>query len=442
MRFAIVVVAHSAYLSLLPEAVGSIDSQSIPFDEKVLVTDGCNAPDWLQGWKTIRVDAGNPNPCRNAGLDSVTSDWVVFFDADNIMHQDYSRVIRNKARYVDDGVAMLYPNLYYFGSTEKMVPAPDWDEDSVVERNIYDTSSAWRRSALNSDRWADDSLCHDDWGLALRLMRRGWRGERLMTHVNMRDHSFGGSRRSVSGWRNEDGKRAEMLWRIRTLGVCVLISRPANIDKVFDQLEWLELPDQKSLYILDNTGDAQAFDAINERARRLIGWDSVTLTRSGKPTDEIRHIEEKHQARLENIAQLTQKLWSRVTEDLLLSIDDDCFARNADAVRKLHYHLRPKHASVAGAAYMSKRSLGNLVATYGKDSYGRPIAGDFNKVDEVGGVGAGFTLYLRPDLKWAYPIRRFSKNGNEAGHDYNICYLLRKRGKKVILDGTVEVEHE
>ena len=52
---------------MLPEAIGSIDGQSVPFDEKVLVCDKFDPPN-LRDWKTIRVDAGNPNPARNAGL--------------------------------------------------------------------------------------------------------------------------------------------------------------------------------------------------------------------------------------------------------------------------------------------------------------------------------------------------------------------------------------
>ena len=89
---------------MLPEAIGSIDGQSVPFDEKILVCDNCDPPATLHGWKTIRVDAGNPNPARNAGLDATSGEWVVFFDADNLMHSDYAAVCRRRASHAPEGV--------------------------------------------------------------------------------------------------------------------------------------------------------------------------------------------------------------------------------------------------------------------------------------------------------------------------------------------------
>lgn len=444
MKIAIVLICHEGYLPFLKEAIGSIDGQSVPFDQKILVTDTADAPDWVRGWDVIRKDAQNPNPCRNAGLDKAIdggADWVVFWDADNTMHRDYQTCVRWKAKNADGNVAVLFPNLYYFGGIEKVVSPPDWSEDSVSTVNCWDTSSAWRVEALKKHRWDEGSLCHDDWSLALRLMRDGWRGDRLNTHVNVRHHNVGGQRRSVAGWENKGNRRAEMLWRIRTLAVCTVFSRPENIDAYFKQLETLDLPELKSLYILDNSGDAKCHEMLAERMAALQGWEAVTLMKDGVPMPEVRDDPEAHLRRLENIADKTNALWMRVREDLILSIDDDCFAVTPDAVRKLHYHLRPKAASVAGAAYKSKRAPGSLVATFGATSYGKPIGEDFDKVANVGGVGAGFTLYLRAALRHAMPVRMFNNGGLQAGHDYNVCYQIRQKGGTVTLDATVKVDH-
>lgn len=441
MRIAVVVTCHEGYLPFLQEAVGSIDGQNVPFDQKILVLDGCEEPEWLRGWEVIKRTDNNPNPGRNAGLDQANAEWVVFWDADNVMHRDYNSCIRWKASNSAGNVAVLFPNLFYFGGIDKMVSPPDWSEDTVSTFNCWDTSSAWRREAIIRHRWDEQSLCHDDWSLALRLMRDGWRGERLNTHVNMRHHHTGGQRRSVAGWANQEGRREKMLWRIRTMAVCTVFSRPDNIDRYFEQLETLELPKQKSLYILDNSGDASCYAKLVDKVSKLVGWDAVTIMRHGAPLPEVRDNPGQHQLRLENIAEITNRLWSRVKEDILLSIDDDVFAVEKDAVKKLHYHLRPKNAVVAGAAYKSKRAKGALVATFGKDSYGNPIGEEFDKVAFVGGVGAGFTLYLRSALKHAFPIRMFEKAGLRAGHDYNICYQLRQAGQQVVLDATVKAEH-
>ena len=442
MRLAVVLVCHDAYLPLLSEAVGAIDGQGVPFDQKILITDSCDAPDWLVGWETIRLDAANPNPCRNLGLDTVVADWVVFWDADNVMHRDYASHVRWKAKRVDDGVAVLFPNLHYFGGIEKMVSPPDWSEDSVSITNCWDTSSAWRKSALDQCRWDDESLCHDDWGLALKLMREGWRGERLNTHVNMRHHNVGGSeRRSIEGWENVDNRRAEMLWKIRSMGVCTVFSREENMDRYFKQLETLDLPPLRSLYILNNTGSDECHKRLLAHTAALEGWQSITLIKQGAPVPANREIDKEHHLRLKNISVLTNLLWRRVTEDILFSIDDDCFAVEPDAAKKLHYHLRTKESAVSGAGYKSKKARNSLVATYGLNSYGAPIKDDFDKVALVGSVGAGFTMYLRAKLKYAFPVRPFDKNANFAGHDFNICYLLRQKGETVTLDATVKVDH-
>lgn len=442
MKIAIVLICHEGYLPFLKEAIGSIDGQSVPFGQKILVIDTADAPDWVRGWDVIRKDAQNPNPCRNAGLDKAAdADWIVFWDADNTMHRDYHSCVRWKAKNADANVGVLFPNLYYFGGIEKVVSPPDWSEDSVSTTNCWDTSSAWRREAIAKQRWDEGSLCHDDWSLALRLMRDGWVGDRLNTHVNVRHHHTGGQRRSVAGWANLDKRREQMLWKIRTLAVCTVFSRPENVDAYFKQLETLELPERKSLYILDNSGDERCHATLATRMAALEGWESVTLMKDGTPMPEIRDDEKQHQRRLENIAEKTNKLWTRVREDILLSIDDDCFAVEPDAVKRMHYELRPKASAVVGAAYKSKRAKGALVATFGNDSYGRPIAEDFAKVAQVGGVGAGFTMYLRASLRHAFPIRMFDQGGKRAGHDYNVCYLIRQKGGSITLDATVKVDH-
>lgn len=439
MKLSIVLIAHGAYATMLPEAIGSIDGQSVPFDEKVLVCDKFDPPN-LRDWKTIRVDAGNPNPARNAGLDATTGEWVVFFDADNLMHSDYAAVCRRRAERAPESVAFLYPTIRYFGKADRLVCPPDFSADDVSLRNAYDTSSCWRVSALRDERWDEESLCHDDWGLVLRLIRQGWRGDRLMTHVDMREHDVG-VRRSVAGWRNDDDRRAKMLWKIRSMGVASLISRPEMFDRWCRQLETLDLPPVRSLYVLDNTNDDAFHAELVDRLSRMKGWESITLVRDEVGSDEVREIDELHQDRLRNIARLTNKLWKCVKEDILLSIDDDVFAESPDAVRKLHYHLRPQGAAVAGAAYRSKKVSDCLVATYGKESYGSPITAKHDKVSDVAAVGAGFTLYLRPALtRECFPIRKFKKS-TEAGHDYHVCYLLRRAGYRIILDGEVRADH-
>lgn len=440
VKLAIAVVCHAAYLPLLPEAIGSVESQTSRFDELVLVLDGCDSPSWVEnsGWKVVCLNAGNPNPCRNAAIDATDSEWIIFWDADNLMHSEYAATARRRICEVGEGVAFIYPNLHYFGKRRKIVCPPDYDEHSVTERNCYDTSAAWRREALDMERWDNDSLCHDDWSLVLRLKQRGWSGARMLTHIDMREHDLG--RRSISGLHNEDNKRAEMLWKIRSMGVCSLVSRPERVKPLMQQLQFLNLPEKRSLYLLDNMHEESASRDLWNAAMSLDGWQSKTILKQGKPTKERRERGDAGDNRLKHIASLTQDLWSRVSEDILFSIDDDCESRDEDAVRKLHYHVRPKEFSVAGAAYNSKRANGCLVATFSKDQYGTAIPQDYDKFSEVAAVGAGFTLYVRSHLREAFPIRPFIKNGF-AGHDYNVCHALRRNGKKVALDATVRVDH-
>ena len=438
MKLAVVLIAHSAYTSFLPESVGSVDAQSVPFDEKILVTDNCDAPDFVQGWKTLRVDANNPNPARNAGLALVKSDWVVFFDADNVMHTEYCATARRRIASAHPSVGFIYPTLAYFGKKPRIVAPPVFSEGEVSSRNCFDTCSAWRVEALNDERWDQSSLCHDDWGLVLRLTRHGWRGEQMLTHVNMREHDVA-KRRSAACLDNDGNCRADMLWKIRSMGVASLISRPERFDGYVSQLKRLELPPTRSLYVLDNTGDGDFHKHMVETLSGLDGWGSLTIIRDGEPVAEDRSGGDE--GRLRHIANLTNKLWSRVREDILFSLDDDCIAKESDAVRRLHYHLRPRNASCVGAAYESKRVPGHLVATFNRDQYGTSIPRNHKEVSEVGAVGAGFTLYVTHHIREsAFPVRPFKK-GTFSGHDYNVGHLLNKSGHNVVLDATVRVDH-
>ena len=231
----------------------------------------------------------------------------MFFDADNLMHSDYAAVRRRRAERAPESVAFLYPTIRYFGKADRWVCPPDFScrRCLAAKRIRYIILLAGVR--FRDERWDEESLCHDDWGLVLRLMRQGWRGDRLMTHVDMREHDVG-VRRSVAGWRNDDDRRAKMLWKIRSMGVASLISRPEMFDRWCHQIETLDLPPVRSLYVLDNTIDDAFHTKFVDRLSRMKGWESITLVRDEVGSDEVREIDELHQDRLSNIARLTNKL--------------------------------------------------------------------------------------------------------------------------------------
>lgn len=443
----VVLICHEKYLPILQKTIESIDRQTKPFVKKILSLDGCmyRAP---AGWTILSNDYKHPNLVRNAGLNEVNTEWVIFWDADNFMPVNYHAEMSVQIQQVDYNVAFLYPSIIYVDKDQKMLwqySPPEWEYWLSREKTFIDTSGAWRTFALQTvGGWSKDTIACDDYEMATRLTRNNWVGKKSKVYTQITLHS--GSQRSQSNKLNNP------FWNIWSLGIITLWGdRTEVISEVIDWYKNTDIPKNTSIYWVNNTNDPIKTKVLSDAAIELKSkYKYVTLIEGGPPYSiakgESYHTWKRHQ----HVANLYNDVLSRANDDLILFVEDDNIPPY-DGLRKLHNELIPsKHmpetVGYVGGAYRARTTPQYVCGATSKVGWSGVL--DFDSLPKVpmqiGVMGGGFTLYRNSALKKAMPVMCTKDETGRLIHgwDGNLGIKLNELGYKLILHGGVRVQHK
>lgn len=445
----VVVMVHEAYLKFLPECIESIDKQTVPATQKVLVCDGCEPPEVLpSGWKVVRGQWGNPNPGRNQGYRQLKCDWAVFFDADNIMPSTYLERMQAAIACSHSGIGFIYPDLDYRDETlkpKRMIRCHAWDHGWARTITTFDTSAAWRCSALDMVGGFNENIrCYDDYSLVMELSRLGWAGQNLGFAVIIREHDAL-LRRSTIGHLLNDGRSEDAMWQSRSLGIVTLFAgREALLEKWTNFISRAELPPKTALYVLDN-GNSKSFSRKLDRHLKDVTsrFTHVTVCKieAKREKDDMNAWFEWN--RHQHIATLYNHILPRVYEDLVLILEDDV-EPPLDAIKKLAKGIMPNSGvGATGGVYRSGSHPYNVCAALAKDHWSQVPLFDSLPPEtiDVGFIGAGCTIYNNHALKQCLPVTASHFSGHPTGWDGYLSYLLRQNGYTVHLRGDIRCEH-
>ncbi len=446
---AIVLTCHGQYLQYLQAAVESIDRQIPQPEEKVAVFDGCAAPQWLRArpsWRIIQGNWANPNPARNVGLRQTRAEWIIWFDADDIMPDGYIAAMRQAISTVPRTVGIIYPDLYYVDQTLRLLysrPMPEYDYWRLRRGNYIDTSSAWRRQAVEqAGGWDEDLPVLQDYTLALRITRLGWHGKKLQAPAVLK-RRHGENR--LQWEKEQQGLWREVLWQVRSMAVVTLhAGRWACLDEWIEWLRTAELPPERALYVVDNSGSREFGAAL----RRLIwdeleGWRHIDIATVGsiyKPRPGERYDDLRRHA---HVANLYAGVLPRVAEDVVLLLEDDVVPP-VDAARRLHRYFGPdSDVAAVGAAYPSPTCPQMACAARGRDYWHDMPRWDElgQRASEVGFVSGGCTLWANWALRECLPTYADLEDGKLWGWETHLCREARERGYRILLDEGVRCRH-
>ncbi len=443
---AVVVTCHEPYLKWLPEALASIDRQRTTASDRIVVFDGCAAPALPGSWRAVTGEWHHPSKARNAGLATTTSQWIVFWDADNIMMEGYLNAMSDAIARCEPDVAILYPDMCV--TDEHLRPrtywrARDWDYWEMRAQNYVDTASVWRRDALEmAGGWCETIFGFEDHALALCITELGWKASHCPEAVIIkREHE------EMRYWEHHGSDQVlNDLWKMRSLGIVTLLAgREETFDNWRDFLLEADLPPRTSLYAVDNSGNPSFASRLFQTCRRIAderGFLHLDMARDdgrynpaeGRPyLDRGRHL---------HVARLYASALPRVREDLILTLEDD-MSPPLDAVRRLVdvIGFRPwGNVGVAAAAYSLPLDQSKVCAGYGRDGWDPSVTwGDLDdSAIDVGCVGGGCAVWAN----WA--VRRFPIHlrwEDELGWDAVLSRELLRRGYSVRLHGGVRCAH-
>lgn len=444
---AVIVTCHEPYFAWLSDALESVDRQLPGPAERVVVFDGCAPPGFVpSAWQRLTGRWSDPAGARDAGLRATTAPWLVFLDADNALPHGYLSAAQRAIERAGRQVAIVYPDIQYtdYALTPRSVwSMPACDYWSLRQQNCVDTSSVWRREAIEIvGGWPHGEFL-EDYILALLVTAGGWKAVPLEgPPVLMREHDNG--RRSAA--RRRTGPLLTHLWRARSLGIVSLLAgRTSTFDRWRRFILTAELPPRTSLYVVDNSGDRsfsrRAYDAaMSIAAERKL--DHLDFAVSGKPHPPHTHEDYLTKRRHLHVAQLYATALPRVTEDLVFTLEDDV-EPPPDAIRKLGEDIGyPSRGNIGavGAAYPSPTYPEHVCAAPGWDGWTGSISWRAlpDVPLDVGCVGGGATMWANWALReCAVHIQWELK----LGWDGVLCAALRQRGYRVRLHGGVRCEH-
>jgi len=245
-----------------------------------------------------------------------------------------------------------------------------------------------------------------------------------------------------------EGALLNELWSARSLAVVSLL---AGRDETF--LSWAnfllraELPPRTSLYVVDNSGRPEftrkAFDVCQMIAaeRSLTHLDFSTVGRHYEAElDEGYFVKSRHL----HIARLYAGVMPRVTEDVLLTLEDD-IEPPPDAIRELGKELIDRSrgdTAVVGAAYHMPHNEREVCAGEGDGGNGWGSSPHWQHLPlwphEVACVGGGCTVWANRALR-RVPVH--VRWGQLLGWDGVLCLELKRRGHRVVLHGGVRCRH-
>lgn len=170
----------------LDQAVRSaLRSSRLP-RELVIVDDGSTdavTRGKLQAWESrpgvrvLRTRNQGLAAARNAGAAATSGDYLVFLDADDLLHADY---LEKAGRALDANpeVGFVTPWIRRFGEDSRSWAPPLFEFPLALHQNLAGTGSMVRREAFRQAGGFKERLrvCYEDWEFWISVAEMGWAG--------------------------------------------------------------------------------------------------------------------------------------------------------------------------------------------------------------------------------------------------------------------------
>ncbi len=170
-----VVIPAYNYQQYVAEAIESVLKQTLLPDEIIVIDDGSTDKtlEVINKYKDDVTVVTQKNSgvikTKNRGLDMATSDWIIFFDADDILDKTYLQTLSKEARLHHADV--VYTAMEFIGAESGIFTSRHYSKSSLMKGNYVHNSALIRRALLLQTGGYKQALHfgYEDWELYLGL---------------------------------------------------------------------------------------------------------------------------------------------------------------------------------------------------------------------------------------------------------------------------------
>lgn len=452
-QFTVVIPCHN-YGRYLPEALASLKASTLQPVRVIIVDDSSDQPIVLSDLlpnqfafklEVRRVEYRSQHKSCAHGFETVTTRFVVFLDADDMVHPEYFQ--SSLSIFESDGnTACVFPPLEAFGDqsgpAHGMELAPDYLTIADIEsRNwcpagsIYRTNILLQTLAMETGRVKGCGT--NDWITARSVLRAGpWNARKSPVPMYYRIHQG----QMHAG--NDFGKY-ELQANLAKEVVTIVILFSGRWDAWNKVREWIATQctwpkDQLRLLIINTThAPLSANDLwLGEWHGAALQIERVDLGFPGLADRERRGEAFIQQQVDAAVAGGYNRAFQMLTGEWFLSLEDDVVPEAPDTIERLMKHVRPRVAAIS-ATY--KHRYEDVAVAFGppsKELPMMPLAG--TGVRRV--VGSGFGCLLARRSVFA-AIGLSGDDCRSTFYDVNAGVRVTAAGWQWLLDFDIRCDH-
>ncbi|MCU1589899.1 MAG: glycosyltransferase family 2 protein [Frankiales bacterium] len=180
-QVAVVIPCHN-YGHLVAEAIESALAQTLTLSEIVVVDDGSTdatadvTRTYAPRVRLVQQRCRGLSAARNTGAALVSSDYVMFLDADDTLEPTYVEHCLRAIRETPTA-AFAYTQVRMFGATSGTSSFPPWDVERLLRENFVHASALLPTALVREVRYNERlKRGREDWDFYLGLAGRGLSG--------------------------------------------------------------------------------------------------------------------------------------------------------------------------------------------------------------------------------------------------------------------------
>ena len=435
LKCAVIITCHN-YGRYLLEAINSVNNQTIPPEELIIIDDSStdNTKNIAKKHEVdyIRVNCRNRLEARFKGVENTKSDVLCFLDADDKLSPEY--IEKGMACFgLNNKIGIVYSDMQRFGNDNSKWAAPQFSKEKLHRQNFMHAGSLVLREALvssmafklafkfhsDSDLWS----AFEDWYVWKQIIEQGWSAYKQPTLYEYRIHDNNLTKQTAKTTYYQKAALS-----LETITLFIPLSGRHKMwpkfSKFLDKQTWPK--EQIKLILMDSSNDCGFSKKIRKWAVNS-KYANITITQfdAGEPkgsADEDRHNIKVYRRVQRAVMRIYNSMKSQITTPYVWILEDDVIPP-LDCAELLLKSFDPTVVSASGAV---PGRIQNHFLNLGMD--GNPFVDVGKGKVQTNGNGFGCVMLRRETLS----NNLFFANPSFCHGDFDMSFYKELEGTSVL----------